>query len=161
MQCVDENGIPTIRRSIAMVLFGWVLLVNLFYLLPLTIWQSASWAYLGVDESGQTLASEWRQFFGVYSALRAALYLLFGAASFAFFNRRQSARKLIPIALLSMLGVSLLEAAWCLSLAEGDEGFIAETILATAASTLVAGAWTIYFLISKRVRETLVYPLSA
>ncbi|HEX6960676.1 MAG TPA: DUF2569 family protein [Lacipirellula sp.] len=161
MQSFDENGVPTIRRSIPMVLFGWALLVNLFYLFPRMLAQYASWVYYGVDESGADVGPQWRQMSVVIGGLWFTQYIVVAVTAYAFFNRRRAARRLVPAMLIASMAISVLDAAWCISLAAGDQGFIATTILSTAAPALFTVAWTMYFLLSKRFRETMVYPLEA
>jgi hypothetical protein len=158
MQHRDEFGVPTIRSSIAMSLFGFGLALGVV-LRPLGVFSYIKAAVRGVDETGETLPAAW-QF--MYQALVAPLVIesvLFIVTAWFYFNRRKVARPLVIVAILVAIANTIVETAWSVVLAEGDAEYIARTVGPAVPACLVALAWVIYFLRSQRVRATLVYPI--
>jgi Protein of unknown function (DUF2569) len=158
MLSFDENGVPTIRRSLPMALFGLALILQLA-MLPLGIQQTLYAAVGGVDDWGDALPYDWRLTYGAVGGMQLVLFVLWTFTAFSYFKRKRSARRLVIITMISTVAVNISIAACLLSLPGNDDEYIATTISSTIRVCLVAAAWLTYFLVSKRVRETLVYPL--
>jgi len=157
MQHRDANGILMIRGSVPMSLFGFGLVLSLAAG-PLVIVSYVSTAIRGVYE-GEKLPANWRLMLGVVGGLYALRVLAGIAVAYYFFKRRSIARWLIVGLLTAVIILEVGEAAWRLALGNDDAEYVAEVVSPVVPFCLVATAWMIYFLRSKRVRETLAYPL--
>jgi len=154
----DANGLPTIRSSIPMSLFGFGLAMGLV-VRPVGVIGYLGTAIRGVDETGEAWPADWRLMIGMIGGLHALLLIVFIAVAYFYFKRRSIARWLIIIASVAAMVVEAGEATWRLALGNGDAEYTAELVAPLVPFCLVGTAWTLYFLLSKRVRETLVYPL--
>ena len=141
-----------------MSLFGFGLVLGLA-LRPLVILNYFSTAIRGVDETGGALPNEWRSMVATIGGFQLLLLGLFIALSYLYFKRRKSARWLIIVAIIAAMTLEVGEAAWALAIGNGDSEFIAAVVSPIVPVCLVGTAWLLYFLVSKRVRATLVYPL--
>jgi len=156
----DEFGVPTIRSSFPMGFFGLCLALGVV-LRPVAVVSYIMFAIRGVDETGQTLPGDWHLMFRTLAGVILIESVLFIITAWYYFNRRKAARRLVIGTLLFAIASLVLQTAWTVALADGDEEFIAKTLGPAAPAGLIAVAWLVYFWRSKRVRETLVYPLNA
>jgi asparagine N-glycosylation enzyme membrane subunit Stt3 len=158
MEHRDANGIPTIRRSIPLVLFGFGLVFTLV-IAPIGVASGLLLVFRGVDEGGDAIPPEWRRLFSTIGVLQLLLLMLLAATAYLFFRRRRIAPRMIIAIIVAGIAVCVIDAAWRVSLAQGDAEYIAEAVAPLVPRFFIQLAWLLYFLLSKRVKETFVYPL--
>jgi hypothetical protein len=158
MQHRDAEGIPTIRASIPLVLVGFGLVLALA-IVPISVASDLLMVARGVDEAGDTLPPEWRRLIGTIGVLDLMQLLLLAATAYLFFGRRRIAPRMFIATIAAGIAVNVIDAAWRVSLAQGDAEYIAEVVAPLAPRIPFHVAWMVYFIVSKRVKETFVYPL--
>jgi hypothetical protein len=156
----DEFGVPTIRSSFPMGFFGLCLALGVV-LRPVAVVSYIMFAIRGVDETGQTLPADWQLMFRTLAGVILIESVLFIITAWYYFNRRKAARTLVLATLLFAIASLAVQTAWTVALHRGEPELIAQELGPAVPALLIAVAWLAYFWRSKRVRETLVYPLSA
>jgi hypothetical protein len=159
MQRFDEKGVPTIRASIPMSLFGLGLFVALLFR-PFGVASYIIAAIRGVDETGEAFPADWRLMVAVVGGLLILETALLMVTAWFYFQRHRVARPLVVIALVVVIATTVIEVAWSVALAEGDAEFIAQVVAPAVPACFFGVLWILYFLLSKQVRATLVYPLA-
>lgn len=158
MQQRDANGIPIIRDSVALILLGFFLVLAMV-IAPFHIASGLLMVARGVDEAGDTLPPEWRRLVGTIGVLDLMQLMLLAAAVYLFFGRRRIAPRMIIATIAARIAVDVMDAAWRVSLAQGDSEYIAEVVAPLAPRLVIQIASIAYFIVSKRVKETFVYPM--
>ena len=159
MQRRDANGISTIQGSIPLILFGFGLVLTLA-IAPVGVASELLLAARGVDEAGDSLPPEWRRMLGIVGVLDLMLLVLLVATAYQFFRRRRIAPRMIIATILAGIAAGVVDAVWRISFAQGDAEYIVEVVAPLVPRIPFQVAWIVYFIVSKRVKETFVYPLS-
>jgi hypothetical protein len=158
MNHLDEHGVPTLRASIPISLFGFGMLLNLAGMIPLILDQVRT-ALGGAWVERDTAARADRVGAGVGAALTAALFVAFAVTAVYYFRRRRAARALVIATLAAAIVINLIELIVLLKLGPQNSNYVAKVVGPTAPVILVCTLWLLYFGVSKQVRRTFVYPL--
>ena len=154
----DENGVPTIAQSIPLALFGFGLFVGV----PLTA--IALFADLPVairgTERGQQLAEDYRVMLVVTTLLRVVYFVILTVAARLFFARKSTAPRAIKAMLILAIAMNVIESLWAIAIFHSDRGYWASAVDARIGLSVFQLLWLLYFSVSRRVRETFVYPLA-
>lgn len=154
----DENGVPTIAQSIPLAVFGFGLFVGV----PLTafaLFLDLPVAIRGV-ERGRQLADDYRLMLAVTTLLRVVYFLILTAAARLFFARRSNAPRVIKVMLILAVAMNVIESLWAIAISHSDRGYWASAVDTRIGVSLFQLLWLLYFSVSRRVRETFVYPLT-
>ena len=100
-----------------------------------------------------------RRLFITIGVLQLLLLMLLAATAYSFFRRRRGAPRMIIATIVAGIVVSVIDAVWRVSLAQGDAKYIAEVVAPLVPRLFIQIAWLLCFPLSKRVKEIFVYPL--
>ncbi len=89
------------------------------------------------------------------------LFVALVVTAYMFFGQRTKAPRLVIAILVASFILDAVDAAWRISFAEGDSEYVVQVMAPLAAFWPIRIVWLLYWTLSKRVKETFVYPLQA
>jgi hypothetical protein len=157
MEKVDAAGIPTLRASLPISLFGFGILLNLAFG-AIGLARDAQATLRNVIGS-HAPATPWRIYFGSIFAMKTLLIVGFACAAYLYFRRRRVTRPVLIVVLASAIILAVVDVVWHVQLDPGDAKSLALGIADALPPSIVSAAWLAYFVVSKQVGKTFVYPL--